>query len=803
MNALLQDVRYALRMLRKNPGFTAVAVLALALGIGATSTVFSFVDAVLLRPMAYKDVHQLAVIWSVVPRQNITQMAVSPADFLDWAGQNRVFSDIAASSDWEANLTGQGGPELLQAGSITPNYFSVLGVNPLYGRALLPSDAQGEGRVVVLAYGFWKRRLGGDASLVGKSLTLNGQNYEIAGVMPDDVDTGEDLWRPMVLTPAQRAERSTHYLYATARLKPGASVREAEAEMKTIAARLEQRYPATNAGTTAHVELLRENLTFGTRQYVLTLMGAAVFVLLLACANVANLQLARALARQKEMAVRAALGASRWRVVRQILVESTLVACVGGGLGVLLAAWGIDVTRAAIPASVMRVLTVLRHIQLDARVLGFTLVVSVGSGVLSGLVAALHASKADVNEALKEGGRSEGAGSSRRPIRATLVVTEVALALVLLVSAGLMVRGFRNLLVLNQGYEPKGVLTLSVSLIRSKYPDESKRATFYDQVVRGLESLPGVEAAASTSSLPSGGASMQDFRVEGRAEPAPDQRMAAAVPVISPDYFRAMRIPLLRGRVFTTEDSPQTQPALIVSAEMARRYWPDSDPVGQRIRFVQDGSPKWRTIVGVVGDVRRPFDHELRATMYAPVAQRPPYQAAFVLRTSADPLSLAAAARQQVRQAAPEQGVYEVRPMENVLGDQVSGVQIASDMMSVFALVALALAGAGIYAVMAYAVVQRTHEIGVRMALGASSWDTLRMIIGYSCKLAGVGLVIGAGIAIGISRALSSVLFGVLELDGPVFAALVILLGLVAMVAAYIPAQRASRTDPMVALRYE
>lgn len=739
MSTLLQDVRYALRMLRKNPGFTAIAVVALALGISATTTIFSFVDAVVLRPMAYKDLHQLAVVWTVVPKQNMTQSSVSPADFLDWAAQNRVFSDMAGSSNWEATLTGQGDPELLQASLVTPNYFSVLGVNPVRGRALLPSDAAGESRVIVLAYGFWKRRLAADPNIVGKALTLSGQNYEVVGVMPEDVDGGEDLWRPLVFTPADRAERGNHYLYVTARLKPGVSVRQADAEMKTIAARLEQQYPATNAGNTAGVQLLRENITFGTRQYVLTLMGAAIFVLLLACANVANLQLARALARQREMAVRAALGASRWRVVRQILVESTVVACAGGVLGLVLAAWGIDLTRASIPASVMRVLIVLRHIQLDARVLTFTLAVSVASGILSGLVAALHASRANVNEALKEGGRSEGAGSGRRPIRAALVVTEVSLALVLLVSAGLMVRGFRNLLVLNQGYESNGVLTMRVNLVRSSYPEESKRAAFYDQVIRGLQSVPGVEAAASTSSLPTGGTAIQEFRIAGRPEPAPDQRMTAAAFVVSPDYFRAMQIPMVRGRLFAAEDGPQTQPVLIISAEMARRYWPNSNPVGERIRFVEGENSPWRTIVGIVGDVRRPFDHELRPAMYAPIAQKPPYRAAFVMRTSAAPMTLATAARQQVRQADPQQAVYDIRSMDGVLGDQISGVQIASDMMSIFALVALALAGAGIYAVMAYAVVQRTHEIGVRMALGASRLDTLKMIVGHACKLAGVG----------------------------------------------------------------
>ncbi len=803
MSPWLQDVRYALRMLRKNPGFTAIAVIALALGIGATTTIFSFVDAVLLRPMAYKDLHQLAVVWTVIPKQNITQSSVSPADFLDWAAENRVFSDMAASSSWEATLTGQGNPELLQASVVTPNYFNVLGVNAALGRALVPADAAGESRVVVLAYNFWKQRLGANANIVGKSLTLNGQNYEVVGVMPQDVDSGEDLWRPLVFTPAERVERGNHYLYVTARLNPGVSVREADAEMKTIAARLEQQYPATNTGATAGVELLRENLTFGTRQYVLTLMGAAIFVLLLACANVANLQLARALARQKEMAVRAALGASRWRVVRQILVESTVVACGGGVLGVLLAAWGIDLTRASIPASVMRVLVVLRHIQLDARVLIFTLAVSVASGILSGLVAALHASRTNVNDALKEGGRSEGAGSGHRPVRAALVVTEVALALVLLVSAGLMVRGFRNLLVLNQGYEGKGVLTMRVNLVRTNYPEASKRVAFYDQVLRGLESVPGVEAAASTSSLPTGGRLNQEFRVEGRPEPAPDQRMLAASSVASADYFRAMQIPVIRGRAFTAQDGPQTPPVVIISAEMARQYWQNSDPLGQRIRIVEEENSPWLAIVGVVGDVRRPFDHELRPAMYAPIAQKPPYRAAFVMRTAGDPMALVTAARQQVRQADPQQAIYDIRSLDGLLGDQISGVQIASDTMSIFALVALALAGAGIYAVMAYAVVQRTHEIGVRMALGASRLDTLKMIVGYACKLAGIGLGIGAVIAIGVSRALSATLFGVLELDVATFAALVVLLGAVAAVAGYIPAQRAAKTDPMVALRYE
>ena len=803
METLWHDLRYGLRTLRKSPGFTLIAVLALALGIGATSTVFSSVDAVLLRPMAYQDLERLVVVWATLPKQNVTQASASPADFLDWSAQNHVFSGMSALAGWEANLTGQGDPELVQGTLVTPNYFNVLGVNPMLGRGLVASDSDHDARVVVLAYGLWKRRLGADPNIVGKVLTLNGQNYSVVGVMPEDVDSGEDLWRPLVFTPAERAERGNHYLYVTARLKSGVSPHQADAEMKTIAARLEQQYPATNSGSSAGVQLLRENITFGTRQYVLTLMGAAIFVLLLACANVANLQLARALGRQKEFALRAALGASRWRTIRQMLVESILLAGAGGVLGLLLAAWGIDLMRSAVPASVMRVLTVLKHIQLDTRVVAFTLAISLAAGILSGLVAALHASKANLNEALKEGGRSDSGGSGRRPVRAALVITEVALALVLLVGAGLMVRGFRNLLLFNQGYEPSGVLTMRVSLVRSKYAEASKRADFYERVVRGLQTMPGVESAACTSFLPTGGWSMQFFRIEGRPEPAPGERMITATPVTSPDYLRAMQIPLVKGRFFTAEDGPQTPPVVVISTEMVRRYWPNEDPIGKRLRFVEGENPPWRTIVGVVGDVKRPFDQELRPATYTPVAQTPTYRAAFVMRTSGDPTALAAAARAQVRLVDAEQAVYDVRPMASVMGDQISGVQLASNMMLVFAVMALVLAGAGIYAVMEYSVVQRTHEIGVRMALGATPGNVLKLVVTNAARISAIGLAIGAVVALVIARMLSSLLFGVLDVEWPLFASLVGLLAAVALIASYIPARWAASVHPMTALRDE
>ncbi len=806
MSNLLQDIRYGIRVLRKNPGYTLIAVLALALGIAGVSVEFSAVDAVLLRPMAYKDLDRLVVVWTTLPKQNITQSSTSPADFLDWASQNTVFHDMAAEHGWEVNLSGQGDPERLQGAEVTSNYFGVLGVNPTLGRTFAPADAaNGGARVVLLTYNLWKRRFAADPQIVGKVLTLNAENYSVIGVMGEDVDSGEDLWRPLGFTPKEGGERGNHYLDVVARLKPGASVRQAQAELKTIAARLERQYPATNAGTSTDVQLFRESLTFGTRQYVLTLLGAAIFVLLLACANVANLQLARALARQKEMAVRTALGATKWRLVQQILVESAMLGIVGGFLGLLLAAWGIDLTKSVIPASVMRVLTVLRHIELDTRVVAFTVAISISAGLLTGLIAALHAARANVSDALKEGGRSEGAGSGRSPIRATLVITEVALALVLLVGAGLMVRGFRNLLVFNQGYEPKGILALNVSLVRSQYPEPSRRLAFFERVISGLRSVPGVEAAASTSALPAGGRGWNSnfFRIEGRAEPAPDERMLTATPVVSPNYLRAMQIPLRAGRFFDGNDRPQTTPVVVINTEMVRRYWPNQNPVGQRVRFLGDDPAHWRTIVGVVGDVKRPFDHSFRPMTYSPLAQSPTLYGTFVVRTAGDPLALAAATREQIRQADPDQAVYDMRTLESVIGDQISGVRIASQMMMVFAVIALLLAGAGIYAVMAYAVEQRTHEIGVRMALGASQRAMLKMIILQACKLAGIGSVIGAAGTVVVSRTLSSILFGVLDLEPLTFGALLALLGAIAVLAGYIPARRASRLEPMVALRYE
>jgi putative ABC transport system permease protein len=807
MENFIQDVRYVVRGLIKTPGFTVLAVVALALGIGGTTLVFSSVYAVLLRPLPYRGLDHIVTIYQS-PKGADLRSRVAIADFEDWKRQNQVFSDIAAASGWDANLTGNGEPERLDGLRVTAGYFDVLGVQPLKGRSLQPADSEGGGnRVVVVAYGFWERRLGADPNIIGKQVTLNGSAYTVVGLMPPDVGVADDVWVPLAFTPAQLADRESHYLSVIARLKSGISRRQAEAEMNMIAGRLAQQYPRHRDYEAVQLLLMRDDITFGTRQFVLTLMGASIFVLLLACANVANLQLARALKRKKEIAIRAAMGASRWRVVREVLVENIVVSFMGGALGVLLASWGLDLNRRSIPAFVLRYVPGIKYLKIDYHVLLFAFGVAFLAGILAGLVAALHASRTDLNDALKEGGRTNMGDGGRRPTRAVLVSTEVALAIVLLVGAGLMVRGFHALLASNQGYDEKNVLTLRVTLPEYKYADEDRRAAFYEQALSGLSNIPGVESAGMATSIP--GAfrlPLYEFVLEGRPTTTPDERLYAGVQSIGADYLRALRIPLLAGRAFSNQDGRDNDPVAVVSAYTARRFWPNEDPIGRRIRIVRPGAVEapWRTIVGIVGDVKQDhFDKRLRVMVYVPVAQFASGDGMFTLRTSGNPMSLATAAREQIRRVDPDQPVYDIRSLERVLGDGISGVKIAAQYMAVFAAIALVLASAGIYAVMAYAVTQRTHEIGVRLALGAGRIDVLKLIMCYVLKLTIAGLFVGCLLAVGLSRVLTSVLFGVVRMDWPTFFALVLLLGFVGAFAGYIPARWASKVDPMVALRYE
>jgi putative ABC transport system permease protein len=809
MNALVQDVRYGIRMLAKNPGFTAVAVIALALGIGANTAVFSSVNAMLLHPFAFKHLDRIVAVWETVPKQNENHIKAAAANFRDWKEQSKGFEMLAAGHGWNANLTGAGVAERVEGYQVTAGFFPLLGMSPQFGRAITEGDFQpGHTSVVVLSHGFWQRHLGADPGIVGKGLHLNGQEFTVVGIMPADFDypPWAEAWAPLDLGPAQTADRASHYLEVIGRLKSGTTIAQAEADLEAIAARLAQQYPQTNAGHGVRVMGLVEDLTYGTRQFLLVLMGAAVFVLLLACANVANLQLARATSRQKELAVRLALGASRWQITRQLLVESVALALLGGCAGVLLASWGGELMQRTIPPFILAHIPGVKHMQIDSGVLAFTLVVTLLTGILAGLAPALHVSNPDPNEALKEGVRGASASPERQRLRALLVVTEVAVALVLLVGAGLMVKGFGTLLNKYPGYDRSNVLTFRIALSESKARDEARVRGFYGQVIEKLQALPGVDSAAAVTSLPSGYSwNWTEYTAEGQPPAAPGEMRGAVWQSITPGFFRALRIPLLKGRVLTAQDGPDAPLAIVISQSMAHRIWPNQDPVGKRIKFGRaESSEPWKTVVGVVGDIApSPFARLPEPTAYFPFAQLTRASLALVVRTSGDPMALAAAARAQVRSVDADEPPYDMRTLAQLISDNVSGVESSARMMFVFGIVALVLSASGIYALMTYSVTQRTHEIGVRMALGAERGDVLRLVVGYAIKLTVMGLAIGVPVALALTGALSSVLFGVVRIDTPVFALFTLLLALVAALAAYIPARRATQVDPLVALRYE
>ena len=809
MSTLLQDVRYGIRMLAKNPGFTAVAVIALALGIGANTVMFSSVNGMLLHPFVFKDLERVVDVWETVPKQNEYHIKVAPADFRDWQEQNKGFEMLAASHGWDVNLTGAGVAERVEGYQVTTGFFPLLGMPPQLGQALTAGDFEpGHTSVVVLSNGFWQQHLGADPGIVGKSLHFNGQTFTVIGIMPADFDypVGSEAWAPLDLSTAEKADRSTHYLEVIGRLKSGTSMEQAQADLESIAARLAQQYPETNAGHGVRVLGLVKDLTYGTRQFLSVLMGSAIFVLLLACANVANLQLARATGREKELAVRRALGASRWRIMRQLLVESVALALLGALAGVLLAGWGIDQLTRTIPPFILAHIPGIKHQRIDSGVLAFTLVVAVLTGVVAGVAPALHVSNPDPNEALKEGVRGGSASPGRQRLRSLLVISEIALALVLLVGAGLMVKGFGVLLNEYPGYDRSNVLTFRIALPESNARGEARVRDFYGQVIEKLQALPGVDSAALATSLPAGWSwTRTEYTAESQPPAAPGEMRVAVWQSISPDFFRALRIPLVEGRLLTAHDGPNAPLSLVVSQSMANRIWPHQDPVGKRIKFGRaESNEPWKTVVGVVGDIQdSPFDHTPQPTAYFPFAQMPMASSCLIVRTSSDPIGLAAAARAQVRSVDPDEPPYDMRTLAQLISDDVSGVESSARMMFIFGIVALVLSASGIYALMSYSVTQRTHEIGVRMALGAKRVDVLRLVVGYAIKLAAIGLAIGVPVALALTRAISSVLFGVVRIDTPVFALFTLLLALVAVTAAYIPARRATRVDPMVALRYE
>ncbi|HEY2799077.1 MAG TPA: ABC transporter permease [Chthoniobacterales bacterium] len=810
MRDIGQDLRYALRMLLKNPGFATVAILALALGIGANSAIFSVVNTVLLKPLPYKNPQQLVTVWENATHLGFPKNTPSPANFLDWRRQNTVFQGMAAMA-WESyNLTGIGEPERLDARRVSANLFDLLGVQPVVGRNFLPQEDKPGTHVVILSYGLWQRRFASNPQVIGQAINLSGESYTVVGVMPPTVELPgladaanwhDQLWVPIAFTSEEAARRGSHYLEVIARMKADVTLKQARAEMETIAARLAQQYPDENLRIGSVVTPLQEEAVGDMRPALLVLLGAVGFVLLIACANVANLLLARAAVRQKEIALRLALGASRARLTRQFLTESIVLAALGGALGLLLAVGSLHVLKTFIPDTVSQA----QAITIDGKVLAFTLFVSLLTGIVFGLAPATQASKFDLNDSLKEGARDSSGGGKSHRLRGLLVIGEVAVSFLLLIGAGLLINSFLHLRHLDPGFNPDHLLTVKVSLPDTKYPDKEKKAAFFNEVVRRVQPLPGVESVAVANNLPFtyNGDSMP-IGIEGRVDPPPDQRLDVIFRVVGPDYFKTMKIPLLKGRTFTDHDRAGSANVAVVSEQTARHFWPGENPIGKRLKpgSTTSDSP-WREVVGVVEDVRQ-NDYVKAPKMqmyfsYYQITSFPPN--ALVIRTKVDPLSLAATVRNAIWEVDKDQPVSDIRTMDDIVSAAVARQRFSMLLLAVFAALALVLAAVGIYGVMSYAVAQRTREIGIRMALGAQRSDILRMTVAQGLKLVGLGLVIGLAAAFLLTRVMASLLFGISATDPLTFLSISLVLLSVAVLASYLPARRATKVDPMIALR--
>jgi putative ABC transport system permease protein len=791
-------------MLLKKPSFTAIAVLALAIGIGANSAIFSVVNAILLRPLPYRNFQRISMIWMDNPKLGVTEDWHSYPNYIDYKEQNQTFEDMAAFNDRIFNLTGAGDPVRVVGVWASASLFSVLGVEPALGRSFTEGEEEpGKDLVVVLSNGLWQRRFGGDPGIVGQAINMNGANRTVIGVMPASFAFPEkrtEVWIPLALTPQRKQARTLISFKAVGRLKPGVSMAQAQADLGPIAKRIDDQYFQSEYGI--NLVKLSDQETNKVRPALLILLGAVAFVLLIACANVANLLLARAAIREKEIAIRLALGAGRSRIVRQLLTESAVLGIVGGAVGLLLAVWGLDALLALSPADVPR----LDQTGIDIRVLAFTLAVSLLTGLIFGLVPALQASNADLNDALKEGGRGTTGGMRGIRIRNLLVVSEIALSLVLLVGSGLLIRSFIRLQQFELGFNPEHLLTMRIQLPGSKYREPNQIAGFYKQLLERMEAMPGVQSAGAISSIfLTDTPQSTSFTIEGRPAFTGMESIEVPFDSVSTDYFRVMGIPLLAGREFDEHDAIGTTPVAIINQTFARRFFPGEDPVGKR--YVYGGpSPenKWITIVGVVADMRRTgFDRPVRPETFLPQFQNPENALTIVARTSGDPASLAGALRDEVWAIDKDQSVFDIKTMRQTLSEMLSQRRFNTLLFGIFAAVALILAAVGIYGVMSYAVAERTHEIGLRMALGAQTSDVLNLIVRQGMRLATIGLAAGLAASFALTRVMSTLLYGVSATDPLTFILIPVVLAGVALAACFVPARRAMRVDPMVALRYE
>ncbi|HEV2802108.1 MAG TPA: ABC transporter permease [Pyrinomonadaceae bacterium] len=821
MNTLWQDLRYGFRMLWKSPAFTLVAVLALALGIGANTAIFSVVNTVLLRPLPFERPEQLVLLWETHPfgRQlGYEHLPGATANFNDWRQQTDLFEGMAALDGWNVVMTGGAEPQRLTGVKASANLFSLLRVQPMLGRGFLPEDERtGASRVVVISHGLWQRRFGSDPAVVGKTLALDGESYNVVGIMPASVtfpqDMGlpaffdfsvkTDLWTPYALSDEETRNRGSHHIAVVGRMKEGVRLEQAQAQLTNLARRLEEQYPDDNKDWGAVVLPLHEQVVGKSRRAILILLGAVGFVLLIACANVANLLLARATARRKEIAIRSALGATRGRVVRQLLTESVLLSLGGGAFGAWLAMWGVDLLVALSPGNLPRP----AEIGIDGRVLAYTFLVSLATGVLFGLIPALQISRPDFNESLKEGGRGASGSPRRQRARSLLVVSEVALALVLLISAGLLLKSFISLQNVKPGFAPEGILTAEIGLPEQKYTDDKRIADFYRQVIARVQQLPGVEAVGAVSQLPLSGAEEVDgFNIEGRTEAQTvELTQSADFRVVAPDYFRAMGIPLMRGRQFDDRDRADAPGVMIIDEAFARRFFPGEDPIGKRIDEQGSRTRKsFMTVVGVVGSVKHAsLSADARPTMYLSYEQSGWLDMTLTVRASGDASNLAAAVRREVSAVDKDQPVTKISTMEETFARAVAPQRFNMMLLGIFAAVAMILATVGIYGVIAYTVSQRSREMGIRIALGATRRDILKLVVGQAMLMACVGVGLGLLGALALTRLMAGLLYGVSATDPLIFISISLLLAVVALLASYIPARRAMKVDPIVALHYE
>jgi putative ABC transport system permease protein len=818
MQSIWQDVRFGFRMLTKHRVASLVCIVALALGIGANAAIFSLAEAFLLHPVPFENADRIVALLDRHTQGSAggfgpqEQVAIAPATYFDWRKEAHSFDQITAYAWDEVNLTGDREPQKVQTFQVAANFFDTIGVHPVMGRAFLPEEEEvGKDQSIILGHALWQQRFASDPNIVGKNVKVDGKTFTIVGVMSKGFDypMPAEAWIPLSFDVKERSRRDNRWLWPLARLAPGVSFAEGSSEIKAIAERQAEAYPDTNKGFQLAPLELREFVTSSlTRQYMQLLMCAVAFVLLIACANVANVQFARVTGRVGEFAIRTAMGGSRWRVVRQLLIESILLSMAGAALGLLLAQWDIDMILAHMPSNVARFIAGWKTIRLDANAFIFALVVSVLSGVLSGIAPSLLSSRTNVTDTLKEGGRGSTLGRGRHRLRGALVVGEVSLALVLLVGAGLLVRSFQALLSVNESYVPETLLTMSLMLPEAQYGKAPERLNFHEQIQQRLAAIPGVQTAALVSHVPyaeGGGVSTQDFSIEGRPLTRRDASRDAIIETTSPSYFGEMNIALQDGRVLTDADGAESPRVAVVSASLVRRYFGNENPVGQHIKVGKANSDDpWMTVVGVVSDLHYSWiNKEDVPTVYRPYRQSPPFFTTLVLRTIGDPMKFVSAARAQIAAVDPNLPMYEIMSMDKVITESIIGIAYVATMMAVLGVIALVLASVGVFGVMSSSVSERTHEIGIRMSQGAQTRDILTLVLRGGMSMTLLGLAIGLPISFLLARTMSSLLFNVQTADPVAFVVLPLLLTAVAALACYLPARRAAQMDPLGALRHE